>query len=63
MDTMTETTSTIHVVVPDRIHRVAKIRAAERRSTLRDYIIALILDDVSCQQQQASTVAEAPENA
>ena len=56
---MEEITSTIHVVVPDRVHRVAKIRAAERRLTLKQYVIALILEDVTHEQQ----VAEAPENA
>ena len=49
---MKETTSAIHIHVPDRVRQVAKIRAAERRSTLKDYIIALILDDVSRQQQK-----------
>ena len=55
---MTEITSTIHVVVPDRVHQVARIRAVERRSTLKDYIIELILEDVSRQQP-----TKAPENA
>ena len=48
--------SLIHVKVPDRIHQVARIRAAECGTTLKQYIIGLILADVDRQ-----TAAKAPE--
>ena len=53
---MTEDTSTIHVVVPDRVHQIARLRAVERRLTLKDYIATLILEDVARQ-----TASKAPE--
>ena len=59
MINMKETISVIQIHVPDRIHQVARIRAVERRSTLKDYIIELILEDVSRQQQAPKD----PENA
>ena len=49
---MKEITSTIHVKVPVSVHHVARLRAVERRQALREYIISLILDDVSRQQQK-----------
>ena len=53
---MKEIMSLIHVKVPDRIHQVARVRAAECRTTLRQYIITLILADVERQ-----TAAKSPE--
>ena len=61
---MKETTSAIHIHVPDRVHQMARLRAVERRSTLKDYIIALILEDVLRQQQKLEVPADlGPDNA
>ena len=56
---MKETISAIHIQVPARVRQVAKIRAVERRLTLKEYMIALILEDVA--RTQAAT--EGSENA
>ena len=56
---MTQTTSTIHVIVPDRVHQAARLRAVERRMTLKQYVITLILEDV----ERAQPATEATENA
>ena len=40
------------------IHRIARIRAAERGEALKDYIAALILDDVKCAEERRNRPSE-----
>ena len=47
---VTKITSTIHVRVPEPVHHLARVRAVEQRLTLKEYIAALILKDVSHQK-------------
>ena len=54
---MADSKSTIHVVVPDRVHQMARLRAVERRLTLKDYIAAVIIEEVERHQQKAAQEA------
>ena len=60
---MKDSKSTVHVVVLARIHQVAKLRAVERRLTLKEYITTLILEDVERQQKATTAAQEPPEHA
>ena len=41
--------SFINIKVYDHVHQIAKLRAVERRLTLKDYVAALIIEDVARQ--------------
>lgn len=52
---MPEDMGRLHVVIPDDLHTRAKVEAARKRATLKDYVIAAIAAAVERDEQASDT--------